>query len=154
RELAELKALLVAEEAAPGAPTPEPSAHGPAPAAPPIEPPRVDQRPTAPPLKWYEASHELRLSSLLGARALAWAGGIVTVLGIVLFFALAVNRGWIGPGARVVLGALASAIVFAGGVYLRRLFGETYSALSAVGAGIAGGYATLLAAGPHYDLLP
>jgi hypothetical protein len=91
---------------------------------------------------------------LLGARALAWAGGIVTVLGIVLFFALAVNRGWIGPSARVVLGALASAIVFGGGVYLRRRFEETYAALSAVGAGIAGGYATLLAAGPHYDLLP
>jgi hypothetical protein len=32
-------------------------------------------------------------SDLLGARALAWTGGIVTLFGIVLFFALAVNRG-------------------------------------------------------------
>jgi uncharacterized membrane protein len=124
----------------------------------PLPPPVEERREPAPQPtgRWFEQSHDLdfRVSDLLGARALAWAGGIVTLLGIVLFFALAANRGWIGPEARVVLGALASAIVFGGGLYLRRRFGETYSALSAVGAGIAGAYATLLAAGPHYDLLP
>ena len=82
------------------------------------------------------------------------AGGIVTLLGIVLFFALAVNRGWIGPEARVVLGACASAIVFGGGLILRKRFGETHASLAAVGAGIAGAYVTLLAAGPYYDLIP
>ena len=85
---------------------------------------------------------------------LAWAGGIVTALGIVLFFALAVNRGWIGPDARVAAGGLASALVFGSGAYLRRRFGPTYSSLAAVGAGIAGAYATLLAATSLYDLLP
>ena len=33
-------------------------------------------------------------------KALAWAGGAVMLLGIVFFFVLAVNRGWIGPVAR------------------------------------------------------
>src|SRR5437588_6645687 len=43
---------------------------------------------------------------LLGPKALAWAGGIVTVLGVVFFFVLAVNRGWIGPGMRVAFGGI------------------------------------------------
>jgi uncharacterized membrane protein len=78
----------------------------------------------------------------------------VTLLGILFFFVLAVNRGWIGPVGRVGLGAVASAAVFLGGLWLRRRYGETHSALAAVGAGIAGGYATLLAAAALYDLVP
>jgi uncharacterized membrane protein len=77
------------------------------------------------------------------------------LLGIVFFFVLAVNRGWIGPVARVTLGALASALVFGAGLYIKRRFEELYhSALAAVGTGIAGGYTTLLAAKVLYDLVP
>jgi uncharacterized membrane protein len=94
------------------------------------------------------------LSEWLGARALALAGGFVTLLGIVFFFVLAVNRGWIGPTGRIGLGAAASAVVFLAGFELRRRYGETYSALAAAAAGIAGGYATLLAAGALYDMVP
>jgi uncharacterized membrane protein len=94
------------------------------------------------------------LSEWLGARALALAGGFVTLLGIVFFFVLAVNRGWIGPTGRIALGAAASAAVFFAGVELRRRYGETHSALAAAAAGIAGGYATLLAAGALYDMVP
>jgi uncharacterized membrane protein len=65
-----------------------------------------------------------------------------------------VNRGWIGPSARVALGGLASTIVFSAGLWLRSRFGETHSAFAAVGVGIAGGYATLLAATALYGLLP
>jgi uncharacterized membrane protein len=90
---------------------------------------------------------------LLGPRALAVAGGIVTLLGIVFFFVLAVNRGWIGPDGRVALGGIASAIVFAAGLELKRRYRTTYSALAAVGAGLAGGYATLLSASALYDML-
>ena len=89
----------------------------------------------------------MSLDDVLGARVLAWAGGVVTLLGVVFLFALAANRGWIGPVERVALGALASSLVFAAGVpSRRRRYGQLYAALSAVGAGIAGGYATLLAA--------
>jgi uncharacterized membrane protein len=93
-------------------------------------------------------------ADLLGARALAWAGGVVTLLGVVFFFVLAVNRGWVGPAERVLLGALASSIVFAAGVVMRHRYGQLYAAVSAVGAGIAGGYATLLAAAAMYGLVP
>ncbi|HEY2354970.1 MAG TPA: DUF2339 domain-containing protein [Gaiellaceae bacterium] len=90
---------------------------------------------------------------LLGPRALAVAGGIVTLLGIVFFFVLAVNRGWIGSTGRVALGAIASTLVFAGGLELKRRYGTTYATLAAVGAGIAGAYATLLSAAALYHML-
>ena len=93
------------------------------------------------------------VSDLLGARALALAGGVVTLLGIVFFFVLAANRGWIGPGTRVSLGAAASLILFIAGLELRRRRGDTYSMLAAVGAGIAGGYVTILAAAALYHLI-
>ena len=107
--------------------------------------PIAGRRPTGPP--------RVQLSALQGPRALAIAGGIVTLLGIVFFFFLAVNRGWIGPPGRVALGGVAAALVFAGGLELRRRYGTTHSALAAVGAGIGGGYVTLLAA-DLYDLIP
>jgi uncharacterized membrane protein len=99
------------------------------------------------------ATPRFQLSDLLGPRALAVTGGIVTLLGIVFFFVLAVNRGWIGPTGRVALGGMAAALVFGGGLELRRRYGTTHSALAAVGAGLGGGYATLLAAA-LYDLIP
>ena len=93
-------------------------------------------------------------SALLGARGLAVAGGIVTLLGVVFFFVLAVNNGWIGPVARVSLGAAASAAVFCAGLFVRQRYGQLSAALAAVGTGIAGGYVTLLAATAMYDLVP
>ncbi|MFL5961824.1 MAG: DUF2339 domain-containing protein [Gaiellaceae bacterium] len=99
--------------------------------------------------------HEpIDLSVLLGARALAWTGGVVTLLGIVFFFVLAVERGWIGPSARVTLGASVSAVLVAAALWLRRRYGDTYASLSAAGVGIAGFYTTLLAATALYDLIP
>jgi uncharacterized membrane protein len=110
--------------------------------------PRRETSPKAPP-------REIDWSVFFGAKALAWAGGAVMLLGIVFFFVLAVNRGWIGPVARVTLGAVASALVFGAGLYVKRRFEELYhSALAAVGTGIAGGYMTLLAAKVRYDLVP
>jgi uncharacterized membrane protein len=134
-----------------------------APVAPPPPPPRAEPpRPVPPPRQatpaWDERLRaslpEVTLDSLFGARALAWAGGFVTLLGILFFFVLAVNRGWIGPAERVGLGALASALVFGAGVWLRRAYGGVHSAFAAAGAGIAGGYATLLAATALYELVP
>jgi uncharacterized membrane protein len=79
----------------------------------------------------------------------------VTLLGIVFFFVLAVNRGWVGPVARVSLGAIASSLVFGAGLYVKRRYEELYhSALAAVGTGIGGAYMTLLAAKVLYDLVP
>lgn len=140
-------------------PPPEPVMARPAQVAPPTAPPRptATPSPAAPPPArkppepaWWSG---LTFADLFGAKVLAWLGGVVTLLGIVFFFVLAVNRGWIGPVARVSLGAIASVVVFSGGLYLHRRFGRVYSGYAAVGAGIAGGYATLLAATLLYDLL-
>jgi uncharacterized membrane protein len=93
-------------------------------------------------------------SELSGARGFALVGGIVTLLGIVFLFVLAANRGWIGPVARVSIGAVASLAVFLGGVVLRVRFGRMQASLAAVGTGIAGAYVTLAAAAIIYQFLP
>jgi uncharacterized membrane protein len=152
RELAELRQLAHPEPAIPAPPVvpPPPRVAVERPAAAPRPRP-----PAPPPRRPAAARRELDLSVLFGAKALAWAGGAVMLLGIVFFFVLAVNRGWIGPVARVSLGAIASALVFGAGLYVKRRSAELYhSALAAVGVGIGGAYMTLLAATVLYDLAP
>ena len=118
-------------------------------------PPRV---PVAPPKPSFFSREvmlpRLEAADLLGARGLALAGGVVTLLGVVFFFALAASNGWIGPVERVMLGAIASALVFAAGVFAHARYGRLHAAVAAAGAGIAGGYATLLFAAARYELLP
>src|SRR5438874_4200074 len=139
--------------AKPAPPEPEPVVVPPRPEpARPMAPPRPAPAPSR--VRSFDWGRTVSAADLLGAKGLALAGGVVTLLGVVFFFVLAVNRGWIGPELRVGFGALASAIVFGAGIWLRRRFGETYSSLAAVGAGIAGAYASLLAAVALYHLLP
>ena len=138
----------------PVAPTTPPRAAAPPP--PPPAPPRpAPQKPPAPPPPPRRTLGELaRDWDLVGARGFAIVGGAVMALGIGFFFVLAANRGWIGAQARVALGAAASALVFGAGLVLRSRYGQYWSALAAVGAGIAGAYATLAAAAARYDLVP
>jgi uncharacterized membrane protein len=93
-------------------------------------------------------------AELTGARAFAVVGGAVTLLGVVFFFVLAANRGWVGPTARVLLGAAASLVVLLAGLTLRLRYGRVHAALAAVGAGVAGAYTTLAAATVIYGFLP
>jgi uncharacterized membrane protein len=123
-------------------PAPQPTGRASSPA------PRREPGPVEP------ARPRIELADLLGARSLAITGGVVTLLGILFFFVLAVERGWIGPGARVALGAAASTLVFLAGIELRRRYGDSHSSLAAVAAGIAGGFGTLLAAAVLYSLVP
>ena len=142
-------------------PTPEPEPEPTrAPAPPPAPqrtpaptPPRPAAAPTPAHARSFDWAHTVSTADLMGAKALAFAGGIVTLLGVVFFFVLAVNRGWIGPELRVACGGIASALVFGAALWLERRYERTYSALAAVGAGIAGAYATLLAAVSLYDLI-
>jgi uncharacterized membrane protein len=129
-------------------PRPQPSVRLPATAAPPTAPPLQPKVSTG-----FDWGRTLSAADLMGAKALAFAGGIVTLLGVVFFFVLAVNRGWIGPGMRVAFGGVASGIVFGAGLWLQRRYESTYSALVAVGTGIAGAYITLLAAVSLYDMV-
>ena len=66
--------------------------------------PSAPPRSATPAPKPVRERREIDWAALFGAKALAWAGGAVTLLGIVFFFVLAVNRGWIGPVTRVTLG--------------------------------------------------
>ena len=163
RELADLRAEVTRSDA----PATQTAPLRVTPQAPPPQPPAPTQPPPAPQKAWEPAprrepsfwSREVMLqrldaADLLGARGLALSGGVVTLLGVVFFFALAASNGWIGPTERVLLGAIASAIVFAAGVYAHARYGRLYAAVAAAGAGIAGGYATLLFAAARYELVP
>jgi uncharacterized membrane protein len=113
RQVAELQRELQALRALVHAPEPETAPAPAAPSAPsaPVrrfDPPRRPEPARATPTAARKPRPEIDLSELLGARALAWAGGVVTLLGVVFFFAIAVNRGWIGELERVALGGLAS----------------------------------------------
>ena len=154
RELSDLqlavRTMRVPRREPAAAPTPPRVA--PAPATPPAPPMATRVSPPRS-FDWSARRPSFSFSDLLGAKALAFTGGVVTLLGVVFFFVLAVNRGWIGPSLRITFGAVASAFVFTGGVWLRRRYGVTYAALTAVGTGIAGAYVTLLAAVSLYDLV-
>ena len=93
------------------------------------------------------------ISDLIGARALAFAGGVVTLLGVIFFFVLAVNRGWVSPELRVLLGAATSVALYGIAVLARHRYGNLQAALGAAGAGIGGAYATLVAATVLYDFV-
>lgn len=152
-ELEALRAEVAVEEQPVPIVTPMPQRREPAPVKP--MPPLPKPVPAGPSF-WSreEMLRRLEAADLLGGRGLALAGGIVTLLGVVFFFALAASNGWIGPVERVLLGAIASAVVFAAGVVAHARYGRLDAAVAAAGAGIAGGYATLLFAAARYDLVP
>jgi len=163
-ELASIRALVETEQvsaAPPEAAATAPVATAPvalgAPPPPRVTPPTpLDESPLpAPPKAPRRTLGQLAEEwDLVGARGFAIAGGVVMALGIGLFFILAANRGWIDERARVALGAVASSLAIGAGLMLRARFGQYLSALAAVGAGVAGAYATLAAAAARYDLVP
>jgi uncharacterized membrane protein len=111
------------------------------PAAP---PPAAQQRP---------ARRDIDFEELLGGRLLAWVGGLAILLGIVFFVAMAVRRGWIGEEMRVVLAFLGSGALVGVGLYLFISKGRTQASLAAVASGLAGLYASDVAATRLYDLV-
>ena len=123
----------------PPRPTPPPQPPTPARPMPPVATPPAAAEAGAPvpqPARGFDWGRTISAEDLMGAKTLAFTGGVVTLLGVVFFFVLAVNRGWIGPGIRVGCGAFASALVFAAGLWLQRRYEATYSSLAAVGTTI------------------
>ena len=159
----------VVEPAPAAQPDPRAAWRAPAPGARPAPPathlpPRLaDQRPaaatppppaTAPAAPAPAARAGFDLEDLLGGRVLAWAGGVAVVAGIAFFLAIAVSRGWIGPGARTLLAGLLSGGLVAAGSRLYERGGRTDAALAALAAGIAGLFMTVVVGGPVYEVLP
>jgi uncharacterized membrane protein len=153
RAAAPSRAAAAAPPPPPPRPVSPPAQPAPARPTPPVAtPPAAEARSTESP-RSFDWGRTISAEDLMGAKALAFTGGVVTLLGVVFFFVLAVNRGWIGPGMRVACGAFASALVFSAGLWLQRRYEATYSSLAAVGVGIAGAYTTLLAAVSLYDMI-
>ena len=83
-----------------------------------------------------EPSREFDLEDLLSGRVLAWTGGLAILIGAIFFFSLAFSRGWIGPGARVVIGMSAAIFMLAAGGWFferrERIFGHVLVATVSV----------------------
>ena len=89
-----------------------------------------------------------------GSRVLAWAGGAVTLFGVVLLLVLAIQQGYLGPVPRVVLGAVLGVALAGIGMRLHtNPAGRTGAyALAATGTGAL--YLDVIAATALYGYLP
>jgi uncharacterized membrane protein len=95
-----------------------------------------------------------RLEDLLGGRMLAWLGGAAVVTGIVLFFAYAISRGWIGETARIAGGGTACLALLGLGIWLHERRDRTEAARTVVAAAVAGLFITVVVASRVYDVVP
>ncbi|SDI84322.1 Predicted membrane protein [Actinokineospora alba] len=89
-----------------------------------------------------------------GSRLLAWIGGAVTLLGIVLLLVLAIQRGWLGPLPRVLVGAGFGLALVAVGLRLHRDPAGRTGAFALAATGIAVLYLDTIAATTLYEYLP
>lgn len=94
------------------------------------------------------------IEDVLAGRVLAWAGAIAVLVGVVLFFAIAISRGWIGEGMRTLLGALASSLLVAAGYWLHERRGRTDASIAATAAGLGGLFITTTVAARVFELIP
>ena len=93
-------------------------------------------------------------SGLSGGQLLAWTGGAVTLLGVVLLLVLAASRGWFSPQARVVAGAVLGVALVGLGAWLHRRESGRVGALALAATGFATLYLVVAAATAYYDYLP
>lgn len=93
------------------------------------------------------------LEDLIGGRVLAWVGGLAVLLGIAFLFAIGVSSGWIGEGARTVLGAILSMGLLGAGIWLHANKGRTDAAVASLACGISGLFVTVTVAAQVYELI-
>lgn len=89
-----------------------------------------------------------------GARVLGWAGGVVTLLGVLFLLILAVQRGYLGPLPRTLLGAALSAVLIGLALRLHRNEASRGGSYALAATGFAGLYLDVMAATALYDYLP
>ncbi len=136
--------LVATQAAGPAAPPPPAPARIPTPQQRPGRP----APPPRPPYDWGKLAEQL-----FAARTLAWAGGVATVLGIILLFVMAASRGWITPSMRVGIGMAVSLGVLGAAIEFDRRAWRSDAILAAAGVGIGGLYASLWAATSLYHLV-
>ncbi|MGZ3141587.1 DUF2339 domain-containing protein [Lentzea chajnantorensis] len=89
-----------------------------------------------------------------GSKLLAWVGGAITVLGLVMLMVLAIQRGWLGPVPRVIGGAVLSSAMIGIGMWLHRNPTGRTGAFALAATGFAGLYLDVIAATSLYGYLP
>jgi uncharacterized membrane protein len=89
-----------------------------------------------------------------GSRILAWVGGVVTLAGVVLLLVLAIQRGYLGPLPRVLLGAGLGLVLTGIGTWLHRSPTARTGAYALAATGIAVVYLAVVAATTLYEFLP
>lgn len=89
-----------------------------------------------------------------GSKLLAWVGGAVTLLGVVLLLVLAVQRGYLGPLPRVLGGAALGGALVGLGLWLHRTPAGRTGAFALAATGIAVLYLDVIAATSIYEYLP
>jgi uncharacterized membrane protein len=114
---------------------PMPPPGGPAPAP----------EPARPHTSWADTS---------GLKVLGWAGGGITVLGIVMLLVVAIQQGLLSPLARVLVGAMIGLLLVGGGTLLRRRERQTALAVTLACTGLAALYLTTLGGIRLADLAP
>ncbi|MDR6597368.1 DUF2339 domain-containing protein [Saccharothrix longispora] len=89
-----------------------------------------------------------------GSKLLAWVGGAVTLLGVVMLLVLAVQRGYLGPLPRVLGGAALGGVLLGVGLWLHRTPAGRTGAFALAATGIAVLYLDVVAATSIYSYLP
>ncbi len=116
-------------------------------------------RPPQQPYRPYQPAPKVSLAERLtkegaGSRLLAWVGGAVTLLGIVLLLVLAIQRGWFGPLPRVIVGAALGLTLVGIGLRLHRTPAGRTGAFALAATGIATLYLDAIAATTIFEYLP
>lgn len=160
---AQQQAAASPSPAASPAPAPRPQVSAPpAPVARPPSPPPPAASVPVTPRPPSSAPAPISFEERFGTRWVVWVGGVALALGGIFLVRYSIEEGLIGPGVRIVLGALLAFILVAAGEWTRRkenlsgLYGlpsaHIPSILTAAGTTVA--YATIYAAYGLYDFLP
>jgi len=159
-----VRTLEQAGEPPPPEPVPHPAPAPPAPrpplpvpdapvvaVAPPSPPP--PPAPPAPALPSIPHASTLTLEQRIGARWTTLAGAVVLLLATGFFLRWSIQRGLLGPSARVLLGLLFGVAMLSGGVILRRRRDLAYLSIGMAGFGLGALYLSLYAAHARYALI-
>ena len=149
----------------PTPPPPAPAVTPTEPAAPPPVPPaahRRQRRSTRADARAIIAAAAIGFEERFGTRWVVWVGGVALALGGIFLVRYTIQQGLIGPGVRIMLGALLALVLVAAGEWTRRK--ENLSGLPGLptahipgiltAAGTTVAYATVYAAYALYGFLP
>src|SRR5882757_324611 len=89
-----------------------------------------------------------------GGQLLPWAGGAITLVGVVMFLALAASRGWFGVPLRLLAGVALGLALVGIGQRVHRRAEASAGALALAGTGISALYLVVVTATARYHYLP